>query len=567
MIIRHLLWPKTQGLRNRWKRAKNSERLLIIGFSSFGVLFWIGLSALFWYFIKTFYSIEIVGPIVLRKLMELLMLSLFGMLCFSNVVTALSSFYLSDDLELLLSLPISRVQFHMARLSDTIGQSSWMAIALGGPILACYGAAYQATWDYYVIAAAVLSAFLIIPAALGVGLASLLVSIFPARRIREALMLVGVITLVFIFILLRWLRPERLANADNFESVAAYVAELQAPTPFLLPPKWASEALLASLLGRPFPWLEFSLLIVGAIATNGLARWLTDFLYDEGRAKAQEARVARLAGSKWLDSIIRLWTFPLSPNAQAMVTKDIKTFVRDPSQWTQLFLVASIVAISIISVASLPVDSFRGPWMQSWINGLSFLILALVGFVMAALAARFQFSAVSNEGRGFWIVRTGPISAREFLKAKAWPGFLPMLLIGETLAISSTTILGAEPLVLWTAILTAIGLSFGLSGIAVGMGAMYPDFKSDNAAKLAASPAGMLYMVMALSLVFAVLILEAFPIYFFLSSRYRDTDLNSVQWLISGGCFLSVVALCAFAAIYPMRRGARALWERELPNG
>ena len=90
MIIRHLLWPKTQGLRNRWKRAKNTERLLIVGFSAFGALFWVGLSALFWYFIKTFYGIEIVGPIVLRKLMELLMLSLFGMLV-AAVILAVAS--------------------------------------------------------------------------------------------------------------------------------------------------------------------------------------------------------------------------------------------------------------------------------------------------------------------------------------------------------------------------------------------------------------------------------------------------------------------------------------------
>lgn len=566
-IIIHLLWPKSQGLKNRWKQSTTSERILIAFFSAFGFLFWVGLSWLFWYFIKTFYAIEIAGPIVLRKLMELLLLSLFGMLCFSNIVTALSSFYLSDDLELLLSLPITKVQFYMARLTDTIGQSSWMAIVLGVPILICYGLAYGASWDYYLIAAIVMTAFMIIPAAFGVGFASLLVSIFPARRIREALMLVGVLTMVFIFVLLRWLRPEKLANADNFESVASYVAEIQAPTPFLMPPKWASDALLDSLVGRPFPFLEFSLLIVGAISINGLSRWLTNHLYDEGRAKAQEARVARLAGSRVLDFIIQIWTFPLPATSKAMVEKDIKSFVRDPSQWTQLFLVASIVAISIISVASLPVDSFRGPWMQSWINGLSFLILALVGFVMAALAARFQFSAVSNEGRGFWIIRTGPITAREFLLAKAWPGFLPMLIIGETLAVSSTSILGAEPMLLLTAIGTALGLAFGLSGIAVGMGAMYPDFKSDNASKLAASPAGMLYMVIALSLVFSVLLLEAFPVYYFLSAQYQETGLSNQQSLISIACFLSVFLLCSFASIYPIRRGAQVLWNRELPNG
>ena len=56
--------------------------------------------------------------------------------------------------------------------------------------------------------------------------------------------------------------------------------------------------------------------------------------------------------------------------AKNIVTKDVKTFVRDPSQWTQLFLVGSIVAIAIISVTNLPVESFRGPYMKPWLNAL-----------------------------------------------------------------------------------------------------------------------------------------------------------------------------------------------------
>ena len=255
--IQLLLWPKTQGLLKHLKKATGSEKLLISGFSVFGALFWFGLSALLYYFIRTFYGVEIVGPIVLDKLMELLMLSLFGLLCFSNVVTALSNYYLSDDLELLLSLPISRVNFHIARLIDTIAQSSWMAIFLGGPILISYGIVYGASPMYYLVTAVTLGAFVVIPASLGVLIASILVSVFPARKIREALVLVGILSLVFIFILIRLLRPEQLANADNFESVAAYMAELQTPVPNLLPPKWASDSLMAALLNRPFPWVEF----------------------------------------------------------------------------------------------------------------------------------------------------------------------------------------------------------------------------------------------------------------------------------------------------------------------
>ena len=185
----------------------------------------------------------------------------------------------------------------------------------------------------------------------------------------------------------------------------------------------------------------------------------------------------------------------------------------------------------------------------------------------AALAARFQFAAVSNEGRGFWVMRTGPVAAREFLWAKAYPGILPMLLVGETLAVSSITILDAESAMLWVGIGTAAGLAFGLSGIAVGMGAIYPDFKTNNAAKLAASPAGLLYMLTALGLVFLVLALEAFPVYWLISTQITDRPLTDLQWTIGGICMTAALGVCLFATLYPIPVGARRLWERELPNG
>ena len=566
-VIRHLLHPQRQSLINRWKKASQAERSLIVGFSISGALFWLALSGLMFFFIHTFHGVEIVGTIVLRKLIELLLLSTFGLLCFSNVVTALSNYYLSEDLELLLSLPISKVNFFFARFVETFAQSSWMVLSLAIPIFISYGVVYGQGLEYYALLAIVMTAFSVIPTALGVGLASVLVSVFPARRIREALVLVSILALVVVFILIRVLRPEQLANADNFESVAAYMAQLQTPMPILTPPSWASDLLIASLFGRPFPWIDLSLLLSATVAATAISRWTTNALYDDGRAKAQEARVARMAGSPVLDQLIALWTLPLPSKAKAIVAKDVKTFVRDPSQWTQLFLVGSIVIIAIVSVANLPVESFRGPWMQTWLNGLSFLILALVGFVMAALAARFQFAAVSNEGRGFWVTRTGPIEAKEFLWAKAYPGILPMILVGETLAVSSITILDAESAMLWVGIGTAAALSFGLSGIAVGMGAIYPDFKTNNASKLAASPAGLLYMLTALGLVFAVLLLEAFPVYWLISTQITDRPITDTQSVIGSVCMLLALGLCMFATFYPINYGARKLWERELPNG
>ena len=563
-MIRKLLWPRYMGLINQWKKSSPVEKRLISIFGFFGVLFWVGLFALFWWGINTMYGVEIGGPFILRKLLDILMLSLFGLLCFSSTVTALSSFYLSDDLELLLSLPISRAHFFFGRLLDTLLQAAWMPVSLALPILLSYGIVYQADWTFYPIMLFSLLMFALIPCAIGITIASLLVSAFPARRIRESLMIVGVLAMVTVFIWLRSLRPERLANTENFDSVAEYVAEIQTPLPLLSPPSWSAKVILASLSGQTIPLMELGLLVSGGFALVGVSRWINTSLYDDGRSKAQEARVARMAKSTFLNAFIRIWTKPLSPLSKVIVSKDIRCFLRDPAQWTQIFLVGSIVVIALISVAALPVETFKGPWMRPWINALSFLILALVGFVMAALAARFQFSAVSIEGRGFWVVRTSPISAQEYLSSKLWPGIFPMFVIGELLAVSSSAILRAEPTLIATAVFTAAGLSFALSGLAVGMGAMYPDFKADNASKLAASPSGVLYMVFALCTVFATLLLESYPVYLFISSSLRQVPLQNTQYLV-----ISFFALCTILLWYacyriPMNIGAKMLWEREI---
>ena len=142
-----------------------------------------------------------------------------------------------------------------------------------------------------------------------------------------------------------------------------------------------------------------------------------------------------------------------------------------------------------------------------------------------------------------------------------------MLIIGEGLAISSTSILQAEPLLIGVAMVTALGLSFSLSGLAIGMGAMYPDFKNDNAAKLAASPAGMLYMVAALSLVFLTLVLEAAPVFFLLSEKLRGIPMTGRRMAIGAACMAASSALWITASVLPMRIGARRLWDMELPNG
>ncbi len=559
-----LLRPRITGLLNRWRKADNRQKFAYTLFGIGGVVFWLGLFFGLGYVAELFYQVEVFGPLITRKLLELLLLALFSMLMFSNVVTALSSFYLSEDLELLLSLPVSRETFFYTRLVDTLGQSSWMMGMFGVPVFLAFGLAANAGWPYYASLLVVIPSFLLIPAAAGAVVSSLLVNGFSARRTKEVLAVLGILFIVSIFILLRVMQPERLLNAQDFESLAAYVATLQNPMPLLVPPRWAGDVLGATLQGRPFPWDQLVLLLSGAIGFTGLSRWITMRLWGDGWTRAQEATRARLAKAGGFDRALKVLTRRLPGQQATLLIKDAKVFVRDPAQWSQVFLLVSLVVIYLFSVQALPLDFIRGAYAQAFKNALAFLNLGMAGFVMAAIAVRFQFASISGEGRAFWIIRTAPIEPVRYIWTKAFPGWLPMLLVGEILVVASNVILESPVELTCVGAASVLLLSLGISGIAVGVGATYPDFKADNVARAAAGPGAILFMITALVFVALVVALEAMPVWYLLKADLEGASLTNRELAISALLYSASIGACALAAWLPVKRAAAGLWARDL---
>ena len=101
-----LLRPRLQAALNAWSRANRTRRLVWAGFLAMTLIFWLGVLWVCVYFIEMFDSVELFGPLLVRKALSMLLLSFSGLLFFSNMVAALSSFFLADDMQLLQSLPI-----------------------------------------------------------------------------------------------------------------------------------------------------------------------------------------------------------------------------------------------------------------------------------------------------------------------------------------------------------------------------------------------------------------------------------------------------------------------------
>ena len=129
MSIATLPWilsPKWRSARARIREAKKDRggRAVIIGFV--GLLFWLAVFGVLFRVLRYFRGIEEIGPLLAGKLLGIVLLSFLALLLLSNVITALSSFFLARDLDLLSSSPVDWLYLYLAKLGETIVHSSWM---------------------------------------------------------------------------------------------------------------------------------------------------------------------------------------------------------------------------------------------------------------------------------------------------------------------------------------------------------------------------------------------------------------------------------------------------------
>ena len=242
------------------------------------------------------------GDYLLRLGLSWLFLTFLAFLAFSGVVTALSTFFLSDDLRLLMGAPVSAGRLFMARFTRTVGQASWMVIIFMAPILLAVGVASCAPVGFYLTAVLAVVPFVVIPVAIGAAMTLMLVNVLPARRARDLLMLASLLFAAAIVLTLRFIQPERLMRVENLPDITDFFATLQSPITPLLPSFWAGEVLFAGLQGAG------DLLHGAALWTTALAftvmlaaadrRW-----HFAGYSRSQESPKARVTSLRIVDAL------------------------------------------------------------------------------------------------------------------------------------------------------------------------------------------------------------------------------------------------------------------------
>jgi ABC-2 type transport system permease protein len=551
-----LLLPHVWSSRNRARRRQKGDVLRAGIFGSVGVAVCGALFAGAYWLTTKLAGYEEFGDYLLRLGLSWLFLTFLAFLAFSGVVTALSTFFLADDLRLLMGAPVSAGRLFMARFTRTVGQASWMVIFFMAPILMAVGVASCAPPGFYLTAVLAVVPFVVIPVAIGAGITLMLVNVLPARRARDLLMLTSLLFAAAIVLTLRFIQPERLMRVENLPDVTDFFATLQSPITPLLPSFWAGEVLFAGLQG-------------GSDLLHGAALWTTALAFTvvlaaadrrwhfAGYSRSQESPKARVTSLRIVDAVAH--ALPLSTVRRQLLVKDVKVFLRDVSQWLQLLPLFALVLLYLYNFRALDLE--RIPYMSGVIkNVYALLNLGMAGFVVATVAVRFVFPAVSAEGSAFWLVRTSPISMRDFLWSKFWTGLVPMVLFTEILTISANEFMGVEPFLKVVAAVAVIFMTFAMVGLAVGLGARYPRFGADPN-QVAGSYGGVAFMIMAVLYILVMIVLVGWPSAMWLFSRVRSYPLSAFRETMMAGSFLLAAALSVATWLVSMRSGVRALSE------
>ena len=555
-----LLKPRFWSFKNGGtsKDAKNRKSKVFL-FGAVGLTFWAGIFVIFYRVLVYFQGVEGFGDILARKLLSMVLLTLFSLLIFSSIITVLTKLYLSKDLVLVHSLPVSTEKIFLARWFESTIDSSWMVIVYSLPVFLSYGIVYNAGFFFYATVCLTMVPLCLIASGISALAVVLVAVILPAGRLRTVFVFLGFVLFLILILAFRLMRPERLVNPDTFSSLVLYFRSLETPGSSFLPTTWIFDSINASLTGLMSSAL-FDLILawVCAVSLVFVITWVSGATYFSGFSKAQTTPERLFPNYSTKN---RGWEYVLnflSGPSRAYAVKEIKTFLRDQTQWPQIFLIIALIVVYLYNFSVLPLGKspIRTVYFQ---NIFSFLNMGLATFVLTAVAARFVYPAVSIEGEAFWIVRSSPIRIRTFLWIKFWIYYIPLFILTETLIVASNMLLHVTPFMMALSVTTVFFMVPGIVSMGIGFGAAYPDFKSENPAQSVTSFGGLLFMILCAGFIAVVIILEAGPVYSVFMADFRGVSLTALQWIWLIGSFSLVLVLCILAVVLPMRWGERRL--------
>jgi ABC-2 type transport system permease protein len=561
-----------RALRNlRWCLTRNTIRSLLAGsrlrlamilFCS--VVFWVGLFGLF---VGGFELIGLSDELfhaIFEYLFSMFFLSISIMLFFSTGIITYTALFHSREGAFLLSTPASTDRIFAHKFAEAVAISSWGFFLLGSPLMAAYGVTVKAPAAFYAMFIIYLFMFVLMAGSLGAIAAIVVANIFPKQQ--KLVLSLGVIATVAVVVGLAvrlWRTPGDTLTTDWLSNMQNRLAFCQHP---LWPSRWMSAGLLASARAD---WSRSGYYLMILSAHAGLlyltAAAVARDLYFRGYSRVQGGRSNRRhTGLYAVDAVFHRLFFFLPRPIRLLILKDLRTFLRDPAQWSQFLIFFGLLAFYFLNIPRLG----YGVQSPSWRNLVSFLNISVTSLILSTFTSRFIFPLLSLEGRNFWVLGLLPVGRAQILWGKFAFSVGISLVATEGLVFLSDLMLGMSPVMIALHVGMVAILCMGLSGISVGLGARLPNLRETDPSKIAVGFGGTLNLLVSLVFIFAIVTALAVPCHlYFLGQEHTETTTLALSH--EGFRFWLTVAIVvsliigAVGTIVPLRIGIKAFRHME----
>jgi len=557
--------------RHRYRLFKNTfqslvsvSRLRLLMILICSAIFWVVLFGLF------FEGFQFVGKYIdptntiIEYLFSIFFLSLLVMLFFSTGIIVYTGLFQSREAGFLLTLPTTSDRIFAYKFVEAMGFSSWGFLLLVSPMMVAYGITVPASGAFYGVFLLYLLSFVLIPGSLGACAAILVANFFPRRQ--KTILIVGAVTILAAAIFLAFKIVQTPGEALSVDWLGGLIGRLAFSQNPLLPSRWMSAGLLASARGYWGESLFYLMVISGHSALAYLvAAVLARDLYRQGYSRVQGGRSNRRRSSWYgIDAIFHRVFFFIPGPIRLLILKDLRTFRRDPAQWSQFLIFFGLLGFYFLNIRRLSYD-VQSPY---WRNLVSFLNLAVTALILSTFTSRFIFPLLSLEGRNFWILGLLPLKREAILWGKFAFATGISLVASEILVVLSDLMLRMSTAMIALHMGMVAVLCLGLSGISVGLGARLPNLKESDPSKIAAGFGGTLNLLVSLVFIFSIVTALAVPchLYFagqdgtvfpsFVLSEERFRFWMAVAIIVS-------LTVGAVGTIVPLRIGIKAFQNME----
>ncbi|MFC2150160.1 hypothetical protein ACFLQV_01525 [Calditrichota bacterium] len=543
-------------LGGRGARISKTSSLVII------VLFSIGSTFFFRSVFSNLLELQGIGEPLMWRIVSITMITVFGLLIVSNLITGISTLYKSHEIGFLMSRPVPYARVFVGRFIDNLVFSSWSMAVLGFPIIIAIGWVFN--FGFLVTTSLIIFGMLpLVVISAEVGSAALIALILLARKTSPAIassLVVAICVAAIAFAVIQRNRDLVVEGATRMSTVERYLANLNRESGGnVTPAHWMTGA-LRSVRNRNFTKYLF---LIGLLTLTSITwfRWCTNLAsvsYYKSWLDFKEmlSRNKVVFNPKSAHKFTRSWL----PNPfAAMVRKDVLQFIRNPNQWAQFMILLFFLLVYLLNLMYISSRfDFDNPF---WKTLVLFLNFAFTGFILATLSVRFVYPLISLEGPGFWIVRAAPISIGRLFWEKFFLAFFVFMGLCEIIVYISNRVLDISGVMM---ILTTAGtflMGATLTAISIGMGALMPDFTDESPMRIASTPGGVLTVVISLvyvTLMVSILAWPAYEYYLYLLNRAifpRETALKALGLVV----LLNVLALAT-----PIILGRRAIEYRDV---